>query len=66
MIVIKLEVFFLTFQKHLKKSVQITKNGISVNLLKILKHFLINEKQRVVLNGQTSLWINVNTGVPQR
>ena len=66
MIVIKLEVFFLTFQKHLKKSVQITKNGISVNLLKVLKHFLTNEKQRVVLNGQSSLWINVNTGVPQR
>ena len=28
--------------------------GISRNLLKFLKHFLTNRKQRIVLNGQSS------------
>ena len=26
---------------------------------------MTNRKQRVVLNGQSSLWTNVNSGVPQ-
>ena len=33
-------------------------NGISGNLLKVLKHFLTSRKQRVVLNGQSSSWTN--------
>ena len=28
-------------------------------------NFLSNRKQRVVLNGQTSSWADVNAGVPQ-
>ena len=39
--------------------------GISINLLQVLKHFLTNSKQRVVLNGQSSSWTNVKAGVPQ-
>ena len=39
--------------------------GISENLLRLIKFFLKNHKQRVVLNGQTSSWINVLAGVPQ-
>ena len=39
--------------------------GISENLLRLIKCFLKNHKQRVVLNGQTSSWINVLAGVPQ-
>ena len=39
--------------------------GISRNLLKFLKHFLTNRKQRIVLNGQSSSWTNVKAGVPQ-
>ena len=38
--------------------------GISGNLLRLIKCFLENRKQRVVLNGQTS-WTNVIAGVPQ-
>ena len=38
--------------------------GISGNLLRLIKCFLENRKQRVVLNGQTS-WTNVLAGVPQ-
>ena len=31
----------------------------------ILENYLFNRKQRVVLNGQSSSWLNVNAGVPQ-
>ena len=31
-------------------------NGISGNLLKLLRDFLYCRKQRLVLNGQTSSW----------
>ena len=41
-------------------------NGISGNLLNLLRDFLYCCKQRVVLNGQNSSWENVNTGVLQR
>ena len=44
---------------------KLQENGISGTLLKVLKHFLTNRKQRVVLNGQSSLWSNVKAGVPQ-
>ena len=33
--------------------------------MELLKIFLTNRKQRVVLNDQTSSWENVNSGVPQ-
>ena len=39
--------------------------GISENLLRLIKCFLKNRKQRVALNGQTSSWTNVLAGVPQ-
>ena len=39
-------------------------NGISDNLLKILSDFLINRKQRIKVNGQSSSWTNTNAGVP--
>ena len=35
---------------------KLQENGISGNLLKVLKHFLTSRKQRVVLNGQSSSW----------
>ena len=39
--------------------------GISGNLLKLIENYLTNCKQRVVLNGQTSSWERVLSGVPQ-
>ena len=39
--------------------------GISGNLLSILKSFLSNRFQRVVLNSQCSSWSSVLAGVPQ-
>ena len=40
-------------------------NGISGKVLNLLPNFLRNRKQRVVVNGQTSSWADVNAGVPQ-
>ena len=39
--------------------------GMSGNLLSLLKRFLNNRFQRVVLNGQCSNWSSVLAGVPQ-
>ena len=39
--------------------------GITGNLLKLLKSFLSNRFQRVVLNGQCSDWKSISAGVPQ-
>ena len=39
--------------------------GISGLLLILIKRFLTNRFQRVVLNGQTSNWKNILAGVPQ-
>ena len=40
-------------------------NGIDSNLFKLIKLFLNNRCQRVVLNGQSSVWKSVTAGVPQ-
>ena len=40
-------------------------NGISGKLLRLIKDFLSDRKQRVVLNGQCSSWMDVQAGVPQ-
>ena len=39
--------------------------GIEGNLLRLLKNYLTGRQQRVVLNGQTSSWLNVTAGIPQ-
>ena len=44
---------------------KLTQNGISGNLLNLLEDFLKERKQCVVLNGQVSIWTNINAGVPQ-
>ena len=43
---------------------KLTQNGISGNLLKLLRDFSSERRQRVVLNGQASTWTNVTAGVP--
>ena len=44
---------------------KLQENGISGNHLKVLKYFLTNKKQSVVLNGQSSSWTNVKAAVPE-
>ena len=44
---------------------KLTQNGISGNLLNLLRDFLNERKQRVILNGQFSTRKNVSAGVPQ-
>ena len=44
---------------------KLKQNGISGNLLDLSPNFLRNRKQRVLLNGQTSSWVDVDAGVPQ-
>ena len=39
--------------------------GVEGSFYHILKNYLQNRKQRVVLNGQSSSWLNINAGVPQ-
>ena len=39
--------------------------GVDGELLLLLKNYLENRKQRVVLNCQTSEWREINSGVPQ-
>ena len=42
---------------------KLKQNGIVGNLLKTLADFLKDRKQRVVLNGKNSTWVNVEAGV---
>ena len=44
---------------------KLTQNGISENLLNLLRDFLNERKERAVLNGQFSTWKNVGAEVPQ-
>ena len=44
---------------------KLTQNGISGNLLNMLKNYLSDRKQRVILNGIESPWEPILSGVPQ-
>ena len=44
---------------------KLLQNGISGDIINILRDFLRKGKQRVVLSGQCSSWADVNAGVPQ-
>ena len=39
--------------------------GVEGEFLPLLKNYLQNREQRVILNGQTSGWRKINSGVPQ-
>ena len=40
-------------------------NGISGNLLKLFQYYLSNRKQCVILNGFSSDYSSIDSGVPQ-
>ena len=45
--------------------VQLPAYGVEVQLLALLKDYLYNREQCVVLNGQMSDWRRIKSGVPQ-
>ena len=44
---------------------KLKQNGIEGNLLGLLRNYLRNRKQRVVINGSESEWGEIESGVPQ-
>ena len=44
---------------------KLKQNGIDGKLLNLMTNYLSNRKQRVVLNGETSDWAPIYSGVPQ-
>ena len=68
MIILKSEIFFLIFQRRLIKfgmEDSYKQNETTGERFEVLSYFLKNRKQRVLLNGQVSLWLDVNAVVPQ-
>ena len=65
------DVIYLDYSKafnsvpHLRLISKLQSYGINGNLLTWIKNFLIGRHQCVVLNGSSSRWVNVTSGVPQ-
>ena len=53
------------FHKVWHEGLNVSLNGLSGNLLYLLKDFLKYQKQRVVLNGLNSSWKGITSGVPE-
>ena len=68
---IPVDAVFLDFRKafdcvpHKRLLMKIEKLGISGNLLKWIKDFLTDRQKRVLINGISSEWTEVSSGVPQ-
>ena len=50
---------------HIGLLFKLKADGVDGELLSLLENYLENRKQRVALNGQTSEWREINSGVPQ-
>ena len=65
------DIIYLDFQKafdkvpHSRLLSKLQAHGITGNILKWLQDWLTDRKQRVVINGTSSEWQNVISGVPQ-
>ena len=68
---IPVDILYLDFQKafdtvpHCRLFTKLVTYGIQGELLDWIKSFLTNRKQKVVLNGASSEWSKVYSGVPQ-
>ena len=45
---------------------KLRRNGLSGDMINILRDLLRNRKQRAIFNGQCQSWVDVRAGVPQR
>ena len=65
------DIIYLDFQKafdkvpHKRLLIKLKSHGIQGDILRWVENWLNNRKQRVVINGKASNWINVTSGVPQ-
>ena len=57
--------YFIENDLHSDLICKLKQNGVAGDLLDILTNFLKERKQRVILNGQYSVWTNGEAGVPQ-
>ena len=68
---VPIDALYLDLQKafdsvpHQRLLLKLEKMGITGNLLRWIKNFLSDRKQRVTLNGFSSDWSDVTSGVPQ-
>ena len=68
---IPVDTVFFDFRKvfdsvpHKRLLLKLERLGVSRNVLKWISSFLSNRQQRVVINGQSSEWTDVSSGVPQ-
>ena len=64
-------VFYLDFQKafdqvpHQRLLIKLKSHGKGVNIVKWIQNWLNNRKQMVSVEGETSAWTAVHSGVPQ-
>ena len=65
------DIIYLDFQKafdkvpHKRLLDKVLSHGISGSIHNWIKDWLSNRKQRVVINGASSPWLSVKSGVPQ-
>ena len=65
------DIIYLDFQKafdkvpHKRLLIKLKSHGIKGGVLSWIENWLSDRKQRVVINGEASEWIGVNSGVPQ-
>jgi hypothetical protein len=66
-----MDVIFLDFAKafdkvpHKRLAAKLKSHGVKGKVLKWITNWLAGRKQRVVLNGRSSSWLRVMSGVPQ-
>ena len=65
------DVIYLDFKKafdkvpHKRLLLKLYAYGVRGDIFRWIKNWLLNRKQRVVINGQSSGWVDVLSGVPQ-
>ena len=65
------DIIYLDFQKafdtvpHKRLLIKLKAHGIGAQLCLWIENWLTNRKQRVVINGEASDWLQVSSGVPQ-